>query len=78
VAIKVEVILRKVERALALFDSNVKSGAQNVDIAVIGHLEVVDASHDGWEELVGSVRCFCRLADNSEHGRERFETCEKK
>jgi hypothetical protein len=77
VADKVEVILRKVERALALFDGNVESGAQDVDVAVVGHLEVVDASHDGREELVGSVRCFCGLADDGEHGCERLKTCEK-
>src|SRR5690349_11082011 len=41
--------LRKVERALALFHSSVEPGAQYVDVAVVGHLEVVDASHDGRE-----------------------------
>ena len=69
--------LRKVERALALLNSSVEPGAQDIDVAVIGHLEVVDASHDGWEELIGGVRRLCRLADDGEHGRESLEACNK-
>ena len=68
--------LRKMERALALFHSSVEPGAQNVDVAVVGHLEVVDASHDGREELIRSVWRLCRLADDGEHGRESLEACE--
>jgi hypothetical protein len=67
--------LRKVERALALFHSSVKPGAQDVDVAVVGHLEVVNASHDGREELIRSIGRLCRLADNGEHGCERLEAC---
>ena len=67
--------LRKVERALALFHSGVESGAQDVDVAVVGHLEVVDASHDGREELIRSVGCLCGFADDGEHGRECLEAC---
>ena len=62
---------------MALLDSKVQFGAQGVKIAVVGHLEVVDASHDGREELIGSVRRLCRLADNGEHGRESLEACNK-
>ena len=69
--------LRKVERALALLNSSVEPGAQDIDVAVIGHLEVVDASHDGREEIVRGVGSLGGLADNSEHGRKRFETCKK-
>jgi hypothetical protein len=76
VVVGVEVGLRKVERALALFDRNVQSGAQGLNVAIVRHFEVVDASHDRREELVGSVRCFCGLADDGEHGCERLETCE--
>lgn len=68
--------LRKMERALALFHSSVEPGAQDVDVAVVGHLEVVDASHNGREELIRSVGCLCRFADDGEHGRESLEACE--
>ena len=67
--------LRKMERALALFHSSVEPGAQGVDVAVVGHLEVVDASHDGREKLIRSVGRLCRLADDREHGRESLEAC---
>ena len=67
--------LRKMERALALFHSSVEPGAQDIDVAVVGHLEVVDASHDGREELIRSVGRLCRLADDGEHGRESLEAC---
>ena len=69
--------LRKVERALALFHSSVQPGAQDVDIAVVGHLEVVDASHDGREELVRSVGSLRRLADDGEHWCESLEACKE-
>jgi hypothetical protein len=69
--------LRKVEGALAFLHSSVEPGAQDVDVAVVGHLEVVDASHDGRKELIRSVGRLCRLADDGEHGRERFEACER-
>ena len=65
------------ERALALFHSSVEPGAQDIDVAVVGHLEVVDASHDGRQELVRSVGRLCRLADDGEHGRESLEACGK-
>ena len=66
--------LRKMERALALFHSSVEPGAQDIDVAVVGHLEVVDASHDGREELIRSVGRLCGLADDGEHGCESLET----
>jgi hypothetical protein len=44
--------LRKVERALAFFHSSIEPSAQDVDVAVVRHLEIVDTSHDGREELV--------------------------
>ena len=69
--------LRKVERALALFHSGVKPGAKDVDVAVVGHLEVVDASHDGREELVRSVGSLRRLADDGEHWCESLEACKE-
>ena len=67
--------LRKMERALALFHRSVEPSAQDVDVTVVGHLEVVDASHDGREELIRSVGCLCGLADDGEHGRECLEAC---
>ena len=69
--------LRKMERALALFHSSVEPGAQDVDVAVVGHLEVVDASHDGREELVRSVGSLRRLADDGEHWCESLEACKE-
>ena len=65
------------EGALALLDSKVQFGAQGVKIAVVGHLEVVDASHDGWEEIVRGVGSLSVLADDSEPWCEVFETCER-
>ena len=62
---------------MALLDSKVQFGAQGVKIAVVGHLEVVDASHDGREELVRSVGSLRRLADDGEHWCESLEACKE-
>ena len=70
--------LREVERTLALVDSKVQFGAQGVKVTVVGHLEVVDTSHDGWEEVVRGEGSLSGLADDGKHGRERFETCVNK
>lgn len=67
--------LRKVEGPLALFDGDVEPGAHDVDVAVVGHLEVIDAGHDGGEEFVRGVRGLGGFADDGEHGRESLETC---
>lgn len=69
--------LREVEGTLTFLDGKVQFGAQGVKIAVVGHLEVVDAGHDGREEVVRGVGGLSGLADDGEHGGERFETCGK-
>jgi hypothetical protein len=63
-----------VEGALAFPDGNVELLAKDVDVAVIWHLEVVDASHDRWEVIVRGIRRLTRLADNGEHRGESLET----
>ena len=64
------------ESALAFLNGNPEFLAEDDHVAVVGHLEVVDASHDGREELVRSVGRLCRLADDGEHGRESLEAWE--
>jgi uncharacterized protein YfaT (DUF1175 family) len=61
------------ESALALLDSNSEFLAQDVNGAVVWHLEVVDAGHDRREVVVGCVRRFAWFADDGEHGGEVFE-----
>lgn len=69
--------LRKMETSLSLLDSCVQPLLQDPNVAVIGHLEVVDARHDRRQELVGSVGRFGGFADDGEEWGERFEACER-
>lgn len=61
--------------ALAFLDGHTKLLLHDVESAVVRHLQVIDASHDTWQVVVRAVRGLAGLADDSEHGRERFETC---
>jgi hypothetical protein len=61
------------ERALPLTNRHAQLLAQHVYGAVVWHLEVVDARHDGREVVVGCVGWFARLAHDGEHGREALE-----
>jgi hypothetical protein len=58
------------ESALAFLNGDTKLVTQNLYGAVIGHLEVVDAGHDGRQVVVRCVWRLARLADDSKHGRE--------
>jgi hypothetical protein len=69
------VSLGKVESALPVTSSHTEPLPQNAHIAVIRHLEVVDARHDGREVVVGCVRRFAGFAYDGEHGCESLETC---
>lgn len=62
------------ESTLTLPDRNTQLLAQHIQSAVVWHLEVIDASHDGWEIVVGCVWWLGWLADDGEHGRETLET----
>jgi hypothetical protein len=62
------------ERALALLHRDRHFPAQDVNAAVVGHLEVIDACHDRGEVVVGCVGRFAGLAHDGEHGCQVFET----
>ena len=61
------------ESTLAFLDGNEQLGSHHLERAVVGHLEVIDASHDTRQVVVGAVRRLARLADDGEEWRERFE-----
>lgn len=50
---------------------------QNIDVRVVGHLEVVDTRHDTWKVVIWRVGSLTGPTDNSEHGREILESCGK-
>jgi hypothetical protein len=56
------------ECALALHDSYPELPAENVDVAVVWHLEIVDTRHDRREVVVRRVWRLAWLAHNGEHG----------
>ena len=62
------------ESALTFPDGNAQLLTKNVDGAVVGHLEVVDAGHDRWQVVIGRIRWFAGLAHDGEHGCEVLET----
>lgn len=66
-------VLGKMKSALALFDSYAEFLAEHIHVAIIWHLEVVDAGHDGGEVVIRCVWWLAGLADDSEHGCERLE-----
>lgn len=61
------------ESALALLDGDAQLLAQNVDGAIVGHLEVVDARHDRGKIVVGRVGWLAWLTDDGEHWSEVLE-----
>jgi hypothetical protein len=61
------------ESALALADGHAELLAEDLDGAIVGHLQVVDTSHDGRKVVVGRKGWFAGFADNREHRRESFE-----
>jgi hypothetical protein len=69
--------LRQMERPLALLDGDVHLLPHRFQARVVRQLQVVDACHDRRQVVVRRVRRLTRLADNSEHGRERLEACKQ-
>ena len=67
--------LREVESPLALPYSHTKLLAQNLNSAVIGHLQVIDARHDRRQVVIGCEGWFAGLAYNCKHWRESLEAC---
>jgi hypothetical protein len=65
--------LRKMECALALHDCYPELLAQNVNVAVIRHLEIVDTCHDRREVVIRRVRGLAGLAHDGKHGGEVLE-----
>ena len=65
----------KMESTLALPNRRIELISHDREGAVIRHLQIIDASHDAGQVIVRRVRWFAGLADDREHGRERFETC---
>lgn len=51
---------------------------KNLDVRVVGHLEVVDASHDTGKIVVRRVGSFARPTHDGKHGREILESCSTK
>jgi hypothetical protein len=62
------------ESSLAFVHGETKPLPHNIHATVVWELEVVDASHDAGEVVVGCVRWFARFADNCEHWCQCFET----
>lgn len=67
--------LRQVESPLPLLDGNIQPVSQDFDVGVIGEFEVVDASHDTGQIVVGRVRRIARPAHDREHRGQTLETC---
>jgi hypothetical protein len=67
--------LREVESPLALPYSHAKLLAQNLNSAVIRHLQVIDARHDRRQVVIGCEGWFAGLANNRKHWRESLEAC---
>jgi hypothetical protein len=65
--------LGKMESALALTDGHAELLAEDVDVTIVGHLEVVDACHDGRKVVIGCKRWFTGLANDREHWCKSFE-----
>lgn len=63
------------ESPLALPYSHTKLLAQNLNSAVIRHLQVIDTRHDRRQVVIGSEGWFAGLADNRKHWRESLEAC---
>jgi hypothetical protein len=61
------------ESALTLLHGDGQLLTQNVDGAVVGHLEVVDTGHDGGQVVVRCVWWFAGFANDGEHGCEVLE-----
>lgn len=68
-------ISRQMESPLALLDGHKQPLTQDFDAAVVGQLEIVDASHYARKIVVRRVRGFAGTADNREHWRQALETC---
>jgi len=64
---------REVEGSLALLDSGEELLPHDVDVGVVGQLEVVDARHDAGEVVVRRVGRLARLADHREHWGQALE-----
>lgn len=69
--------LRQMEGSLTLFDCDSQLLTKHIDCAVIGHFKIVDTSHDTRQIVIGRERRLSRLAHDSEHGCEGFESCER-
>jgi hypothetical protein len=61
------------ESTLALTDGHAELLAEDVDVTIVGHLEVVDACHDGRKVVIGRKRWLTRLANDREHWCESFK-----
>lgn len=48
---------------------------KDVDVRIVGHLEIVDARHNAWKVVVWRVRSLAWPTNDSEHGREVLESC---
>ena len=71
-------LLREVKAVFSLTQCKPKSLPHDLNRGVVGQLEVVDACHDGGEEIVGILWWFHCLADDGERRVERFKTWTEK
>jgi hypothetical protein len=61
------------EGALSFLDCSIHTSSHDVQIRIVGQFEVVNACHDAWEIVIGSVGRLAGFADHGEHGCETLE-----
>lgn len=65
--------LGQMECALSFFDSNVEPTTEDIQTAVVGQFEIIDASHHAGKVVVWRVWGLAGAADNRENRRETLE-----
>ena len=61
------------EGALSFLDCSIHTSSHDVQISIVGQFEVVNACHDAWEIVIGSVGRLAGFADHGEHGSKTLE-----
>lgn len=67
--------LGKMESSLAFFDGDREALFENVQIAIVWQLQVVDAGHHTGEIVVWCIGMLAWAAHDSEDRRETLEAC---
>jgi hypothetical protein len=61
------------EGALSFLDCSIHTSSHDVQIRIVGQFKVVNACHDAWEIVIGSVGWLAGFADHGEHGSKTLE-----